>query len=91
MFVVCWTQKLSNLFLFLGSSEPNEDEVVDEETRRLLLPTPHVHTEIGNGVTSVPEESQAIIFIFGRFLIFNLKNLTGISKHIIPVSVPTIL
>ncbi|KAI6175955.1 hypothetical protein M3Y97_00746700 [Aphelenchoides bicaudatus] len=49
-----------------GSTEPEAgDEPLDEQTRRLLLPTPHVHVEIGNGVTSVADEAQAIIFIFG--------------------------
>ncbi|KAI6217455.1 hypothetical protein M3Y99_01767400 [Aphelenchoides fujianensis] len=45
--------------------ESDESEELDETTRRLLLPTPNVTVSIGNAVAPIPDEAQAIIFIFG--------------------------
>lgn len=52
---------------FLESAEPSpfEDEQLDEQTRKMLLPTPYVNVEIGSGVLPISEQSKSVIFIFG--------------------------
>ncbi|KAI6221233.1 hypothetical protein M3Y95_01018700 [Aphelenchoides besseyi] len=47
------------------SRRNSTEEEIDEATRRLLVPPPNITVSIGNGVAPIPDESQAIIFIFG--------------------------
>jgi hypothetical protein len=63
---VIWTFKYDDN-RNLGSAEPvpHENEELDDENRKILLPTPYVKVDIGNGILPIVEETQAVIFIFG--------------------------